>query len=52
MIGDIERELVKAEQALYVMQCEYPKAASRAANARYVYDQTVDLTPRTAAMAA
>lgn len=39
MIGDIERELVKAEQSLYVMQVEYPKAASRAANARYVYDQ-------------
>jgi len=39
MIGDIERELVKAEQALYVMQGKYPKTASRAANARYVYDQ-------------
>lgn len=35
---EIERELMKCEQALYNMQERYPEAARSAANARYVYD--------------
>lgn len=38
-MNDIEKELRKCEQALYEMQVRYPQLASKAANARYVYDQ-------------
>jgi hypothetical protein len=38
-MNDIEKELRKCEQALYEMQVKYPQLASKAANARYIYDQ-------------
>ncbi len=38
-MNEIEKELRKCEQALYDMQSKYPSLASKAANARYVYDQ-------------
>lgn len=38
MPQEIEKELVKCEQALYQMQVSYPEIARNAANARYAYD--------------
>ena len=38
-MNEIEKELRKCEQALYDMQSKYSGLASKAANARYVYDQ-------------
>lgn len=39
MLHEIDSELKRCEAALYEMQVKYPKLASTAANARYVYDQ-------------
>ena len=38
MPHEIEKDLLKCEQALYEMQTKYPELARTAANARYVYD--------------
>lgn len=39
MLHEIDSELKRCEQALYEMQVKYPQLASKAANARYIYDQ-------------
>lgn len=39
MLHEIDSELKRCEQALYEMQVRYPQLASKAANARYIYDQ-------------
>jgi len=38
MPHEIEKDLLKCEQALYEMQTKYPELAKTAANARYIYD--------------
>lgn len=36
---EIEKELMKCEQSLYVMQSNYPQLTRTAAECRFVYDQ-------------
>ncbi len=38
MAHELEKDLLKCEQALYEMQTQYPSLAKKAAESRYIYD--------------